>query len=305
MDHAGSSTTVSGDGRGCRSIVGLLRGPHKPILARHLLAVVRTLTPRGPITERLFRNAGDDRGAKTVWIRWLSEYDRPGHYRRQQPGLFARQVYMQLKSPWLMTWLSEKLGATEQELRAAAATNRRTKAAQAGAFRGVIPWERIQELLEQTDQPPTSRKTPQRHITTPRQLRRLIARLSPRSPITDRFTKQWRSRATRDGGQQERKRVWYRTQHEHWLGWLEGQQGPGAYDRKNWHRSAQFVYDHIVNPQMLVYLAEAAGVDRKCVTKAAMAGIENRSSMSSMSAAIRRVIPWEAVEEALLKNSSS
>ena len=148
-------------------------------------------------------------------------------------------------------------------------------------------------------------KTPQRHIKTPRQLRRLIAGLSPESPTTDRFTKQWRVRAAQDGGQQERKRVWYRTQHEHWLGWLAGQQGPGAYDRKNWHRSAQFVYDHIVNPQMLVYLAEAAGVDRKRVTLAARAGIARRSSMSSMSAAIRRVVPWEAVEEALLKSGSS
>ena len=102
-----------------------------PILARHLLAVVCTLSPRGPITERLFGDTGNDRSAKTVWIRWLSEYDRPGHYRRQQPGLFARQAYVQLKSPWLMMWLSEKFGATEQELRTAAtAANRRlTKAA--------------------------------------------------------------------------------------------------------------------------------------------------------------------------------
>ena len=276
-----------------------------PITARQLLAVVDALSPGGPITERWFRRRCVEGGAKKpkeAWTDWLTDYDRPGYYRRKEPGLFARQVYTQLKSPWMMLWLCEKLGASENELRAAAAAADQavTRAAQAGAFRRVIPWERIQSLLERGSPRALSRKAHQRRIKTPQALRRVVARLSPESPITDRFSRQWRSLADRDGGQQERRRVWYKTQHEHWLGWLNGWRGPGAYSRKDWNRSAEFVYDHIVNPQMLVYLAEAAGVNRESVTVAVKAALEDRGSMPSMSAAIRRIIPWETVESALL-----
>lgn len=57
-------------------------------------------------------------------------------------------------------------------------------------------------------------------IRTPQDLRRVIEDLSPKSPITDRFSAQWRKGGRRGGGQQEQGKVWYRTQHEHWLGWL-------------------------------------------------------------------------------------
>jgi hypothetical protein len=141
------------------------------------------------------------------------------------------------------------------------------------------------------------RGSARRAIQTPQQLRRIISRLSPASPITDSFSAKWRRR---EGGQQERSDVWYTTQRRHWLGWLGEWDGPGAYGRKNSKRSAQFVYDHIVNPQMLVYLAEAAGIPGHVVKKAATTALAGRS-MAAMSAAIRRVIPWENVEEALLR----
>ncbi len=137
-------------------------------------------------------------------------------------------------------------------------------------------------------------------IATPRQLRRAIAKLSPASPFTDRFSTRWRKLEEKGKGQQERKYVWYGTQHEHWLGWLSGYDGPGAYNRKNWIRSAEYVYNHIVNPQMLIYLAEATKVDRKLLARAAKAALVNSISMSSMSSAIRRIIPWSTVEAALI-----
>ena len=55
-------------------------------------------------------------------------------------------------------------------------------------------------------------------------------------------------------------RVWYRTQKEHWLGWLEGYDGPGAYGRTQANRDAKFAYNHIVEPKMLLWLVDAAGV---------------------------------------------
>jgi hypothetical protein len=154
--------------------------------------------------------------------------------------------------------------------------------------------------------PKAKAKKPKNHasairtIRTPAQLRNAIKQLSPSSPITDRFSARWLGAPTADESQREQKTVWYDTQHEHWLGWLRGYEGPGGYGRKNWSRSAEFVYNHIVNPQMLVYLAEAAGIADKTVRKAAAAALANLSTMSSMSAAVRRVVPWKMTEEALL-----
>ena len=49
---------------------------------------------------------------------------------------------------------------------------------------------------------------------------------------------------------------WYLTQKEHWIGWLLEYNGPGAYGRKTTDgRDAKFVYNHVVQPEMLVYLA--------------------------------------------------
>lgn len=56
-------------------------------------------------------------------------------------------------------------------------------------------------------------------------------------------------------------RVWYMTQKEHWLGWLREYDGPGAYGRiAGKQRDARFAYNHIVEPKMLLWLIEAAGV---------------------------------------------
>ncbi len=136
-------------------------------------------------------------------------------------------------------------------------------------------------------------------IRTPQDLRRVIEDLSPKSPITDRFSAQWRKGGRRGGGQQEQGKVWYRTQHEHWLGWLEGYSGPGAYSRKDHRRTAEFVYNHIVNPQMLIYLAEASRLPRPLVHRAARAALAHATTMSAMCAAIRREISWRMMEAAL------
>lgn len=140
-------------------------------------------------------------------------------------------------------------------------------------------------------------------IETPRQLRRAIVKLSPASPKTDRFSAQWRRLGRRGGRQQEQKSVWYKTQHEHWLGWLREYDGPGAYDRAIWKRTAEFVYNHIVNPQMLIYLAEASKVEPELIAKATRRALLGKGTMGSMSAAIRGVLPWALVEAALTGSS--
>lgn len=92
----------------------------------------------------------------------------------------------------------------------------------------------------------------------------------------------------------------YTTQKDHWLGWLDPKSGTGTYPRKSTpDRDARFVYNHIVEPQMLLWLISASGVDPKLV-KAATEAAEEQSRLASKSAAIRRHVPWSVVEAALL-----
>lgn len=111
-------------------------------------------------------------------------------------------------------------------------------------------------------------------------LLRRIRRLPPDEPVED-------------------LRKWYRTQKEHWIGWLSEYDGPGAYGRKTEiARDARFAYNHIVEPAMLLYRAEAAGISRRRVDAARRAAREGRTLMQQ-SAAVRAAIPWEDVERVL------
>lgn len=93
--------------------------------------------------------------------------------------------------------------------------------------------------------------------------------------------------------------VWYRTQKEHWLGWLAEYGGPGAYGRKpGANRDARFAYNHIVCPDMLLWLIAAAGVRRELVT-AAHAAAAAGGTMMQRAGAIRRCVPWTEVRAAL------
>jgi len=86
--------------------------------------------------------------------------------------------------------------------------------------------------------------------------------------------------------------VWYTTQKEHWLGWLREYDGPGAYGRiSGQNRDAKYAYNHIVCPEMLLWLIEAAGVRRDLVENA-RAAYQAGTTMMQKSGAIRRCVPW-------------
>jgi hypothetical protein len=62
--------------------------------------------------------------------------------------------------------------------------------------------------------------------------------------------------------------AWYESQKEHWIGWLFHYNVPGAYNRKvTAGRDARFVYNHIVCPGMLTYLADASGISQRWCAK--------------------------------------
>jgi hypothetical protein len=96
--------------------------------------------------------------------------------------------------------------------------------------------------------------------------------------------------------------VWYKTQKEHWLGWLAAYRGPGAYGRQGGeNREARFAYNHVVNYLMLTWIIEVAGVDPKLVNKA-KAVVDENKTLQANAGAIRKIVPWEVLAEALWGN---
>jgi len=99
--------------------------------------------------------------------------------------------------------------------------------------------------------------------------------------------------------------VWYKTQKEHWRGWLKYYTG-GAYGRKpGMNRDTRYAYNHIVEPKMLLWLIPAAGVSPAIVRAAQAAAAKAPNTMMSQSAALRRVVPWEIVEAVLWRPKMS
>jgi len=97
---------------------------------------------------------------------------------------------------------------------------------------------------------------------------------------------------------------WYLTQKEHWLGWLAEYDGPGAYGRQTGvQRDAKYAYNHVVEPEMLLYLASASGVDGALVVAANQAFAE-RTTLMQASGTIRKIIPWETIAKALWPNAT-
>ena len=133
---------------------------------------------------------------------------------------------------------------------------------------------------------------------TPRTLASRIAKLPATLPITTSFERNLRK--LRIWGTAS---VWYSTQKEHWLGWLKEYSGPGFYERKNWNRDAEFAYNHIVCPPMVLWLGEASGVSSGLVRKAEQAALHAKPNLSAQAAAIRRVIPWGLIEDRLVNSN--
>src|SRR5574338_612879 len=83
--------------------------------------------------------------------------------------------------------------------------------------------------------------------------------------------------------------VWYRTQREHWLRWLAEYDTAGAYGRiPGQKRDARYAYNHIVNPQLLLYLVRAIPLRAELVKAAERAG-RKHGTMMGKAGAIRGV----------------
>lgn len=97
----------------------------------------------------------------------------------------------------------------------------------------------------------------------------------------------------------------YTTQKAHWLGWLNPSAGTGTYPRREVPgRDAKYVYNHIVEPKLLLWLIAASGLSQSIVQAAREAAC-SAPSMAGQSAAIRRVVPWAKLCEQLSRKQSA
>ena len=97
-----------------------------------------------------------------------------------------------------------------------------------------------------------------------------------------------------------KKKPWYQHQKEHWLGWLKEYDGPGAYGRAVHNgRTAEFAYNHAMNPAMVLWLGEGVGVPHDIVEQAAKACLAAGPTLPRQCAAVRKLVPWKMIEERL------
>jgi hypothetical protein len=126
---------------------------------------------------------------------------------------------------------------------------------------------------------------------SPKELRRRIRSSPAIPPITTAFRIELAKLGTPDSSFER-----YSSQKEHWLRWLEEYDGPGYYGRQNCRRTAQFVYNHINCPSMLLWLCEASGIEKATIHKAKASALRAEPTFPSQSKAIRQLVPWRDIE---------
>ncbi|MBD0020501.1 hypothetical protein GII33_06450 [Gordonia pseudamarae] len=121
-----------------------------------LRAVILTLSVYQPVTDRY-----EGRDYRTVWYSsqrehiagWLAEYSGPGAYNRRTGSGSSKAFYGRFKCAPGLLWLAEALGEDpaicDRAITAADAAGSNV-ASQCGAFRKIVPWSRIVELLDRT-----------------------------------------------------------------------------------------------------------------------------------------------------------
>jgi hypothetical protein len=92
----------------------------------------------------------------------------------------------------------------------------------------------------------------------------------------------------------------YETFQEQWIGWLEEYDGPGYYGRADGKRDARWVYQHLNNGKMIVWLNEAAGESHATI-EAAIADMERWEKVQTQAKVARSHLPWERAVKLLFK----
>ncbi|NWN87575.1 MAG: hypothetical protein HLX51_03390 [Micrococcaceae bacterium] len=90
---------------------------------------------------------------------------------------------------------------------------------------------------------------------------------------------------------------WYHNQKEHVLVWFASQvtRGAGAYSRNTPNANARTTYNRLLNPAMILWIAEALDEDPKIVQEAGEKALT--VPPRSRAAAARKVLPWSRIAE--------
>ena len=88
-----------------------------------------------------------------------------------------------------------------------------------------------------------------------------------------------------------------------WLGWLDGYDGPGFYNRKpGMKHNAGYMYMHNASPTGLLWLVQVLGVNQELV-KLAETDYKQAKRVSkdkhTLSAVIRKRVSWKVVDRAI------
>lgn len=93
-----------------------------------------------------------NKSQKEHWLGWLTEHDGVGAYKRKDANRDARFVYNHFQcSPGLL-WLAEASGVDQALLirgRDAMIAAQDRSASQCAAFRQVVPWDLVEEVLRE------------------------------------------------------------------------------------------------------------------------------------------------------------
>jgi len=112
------------------------------------------------------------------------------------------------------------------------------------------------------------------------------------TPLTDNFEAELRSR------KQHPSKTWYINQGEHWDGWLRNYDGVGFYNRKNWNRTSEYVYNHIMCQPMLIWLAETLDIESKIIESAITEALKS-NKYQEQCRIIREHIKWSDIKSKL------
>ncbi len=84
-----------------------------------------------------------------------------------------------------------------------------------------------------------------------------------------------------------------------WVRWLSEYHTPGYYHRQvGRKRYAKYAYAHLANPEMLLWLIQAAGVNKGLV-KLAESEYESLVNVNQIAGAMREHVPWDVLESSL------
>lgn len=120
----------------------------------------------------------------------------------------------------------------------------------------------------------------------------LLSARKAEQPMTMAFEDDWaqeRQRSTSDSGR------WRHNQKEHVLTWFASQvsRGAGAYSRQAPNTSSRTTYNRLMNPAMILWIAEALDEDPEVVQEAGEKALAVPSR--SRAGAARKVIPWSRI----------